>query len=240
MRRSLVWAAPIAATAALYLFAGTTASAAVIIDNTTQGFYNAGLGDLATDSVLGAQTDTSTGDNLFPAANVSAGDPTIPPVATEPNLAGADASTQANLGGFLTNPTSLGGTWSATKQAIPTTWAINSETAIVYEIDAGAGGLANLQIDVGIDNGVFIWLDGNYLLGALAPGGAFAFEYSASVASVGSGVHHLQILREDHGGATGYVIEVSATSVPEPATLALVGAGLGAVGFIGSRRRRKS
>lgn len=239
MRRSLVWAAPIAATAALYLLSGATASAAVIIDNSTQGFYNSGLGDLATDSTLGAQTDTSTGHNLFPAANVSAGDPTIPPVATEPDLANADASTQANLGGFLTNPTSLGGTWSASEQAIPGTWAVNSETAIVYEINAGAG-LSNLQIDVGIDNGVFVWLDGNYLLGALAPGGAFAFEYSASVSSLGSGLHHLQILREDHGGATGYHIQVTATSVPEPATLALVGVGLGAVGFIGSRRRRKS
>lgn len=239
MRRSLLWAAPLAATAALYLFAGTTASAAVIIDNSTQGFYNAGLGDLANDSVLGAQTDTSTGLNLFPAANSSAGDPTIPPVASEPNLASADLATQTNLGNFLTNPASLGGAWSGSKQAIPGTWAVNSETAIVYEINAG-GGLSNLQIDLGIDNGVFAWLDGTYLIGALAPGGAFAFEYSVSVPSLSSGLHHLQILREDHGGGTGYEIQVTATSVPEPATLALVGAGLGAVGFIGSRRRRKS
>jgi len=79
---------------ALFGFAfSPIARAVTIIDNTTQGFYNAGLGDLATDSVLGAQFDAATSLDLFPAANGAGGDPLIPSVATQPNLAGADPAT---------------------------------------------------------------------------------------------------------------------------------------------------
>lgn len=211
---------------------------AIIIDNTTLGFYNSGLGDLSLDSVLGVQTDASTGFNLFPAANVSAGDPLIPPVASEPNLAGADPGTVAALGGFLSNPASLGGSWSGL-QAIPTTWAVNSETAIVYEINAGAG-LTNMTIDLGVDNGIFVWLDGVYLFGALAPGVATLGEYSINVGNLSGGTHYLQILREDHGGATGYGISVEADRevIPEPGTLSLFG--FGGLALLLMRRRSAS
>jgi hypothetical protein len=97
---------------------------ATIIDNSTQGYYNAGLGDLSTDTVLGAQTDAGTGFNLFPALNVSAGDPLIPPVATEPNLAGANPATLTAFDNFLLNPAALGGPWTGL-QAIPSSWTVN-------------------------------------------------------------------------------------------------------------------
>jgi hypothetical protein len=199
------------------------ASAVVIIDGTTAGFYNAGLGDLSLDGVLGGQTDGATGLHLFPASNSSAGDPLIPPVASEPNLAGADLATQTALGNFLGNTTALGGNWSAATQLIPGTWAVNTETAIVYEIDAGVAGYDNLQVNIGVDNGVFVWFDGVYQLGALAPGGASAFEYSLSTGPVGSGKHYLQVLREDHGGGTGWIISAEAEPatpiIPEPVSI---------------------
>lgn len=53
-----------------------------------------------------------------------------------------------------------------------------------------------------------------------------------------AGSYALQILREDHGGATGYDILADAVRVPEPASLSLLGMGLLSLGMI--RRRRKS
>jgi hypothetical protein len=230
------------ATAIVFAAAPMQAGAVVIVDGTTSGFYNAGLGDLSTDSVLGAQTDTATSFNLFPAANVSAGDPTIPPVASAPNLVGADPATVTALGSFLGNTTALGGNWSAAPQAIPSTWSVNDETAIVYTIDAGAG-FSDLTVNIGVDNGVYVWFDGAYQFGAMAPGGASAFEYSVNVGPVSGGTHFLQILREDHGGATGWVIRADATlstsTVAEPASLALLGLGLVALGF-GAKRSIKA
>jgi len=123
----------------------------LLIDNTTQGLYNAGLGDLATDTELGVQTDAARGFHLFPPATVAGGDPLIPPVASQPNLAGANSAMQAALDGFLSNTLSIGGSWSAALQAIPSTWAVNSETAIIYPINAGSG-LTDVSVSIGVDN----------------------------------------------------------------------------------------
>jgi hypothetical protein len=218
-------------------FVPSVARATIIIDNTTLGYYNAGLGDLAADSVLGIQVDTATGFRLFPAANVSGGDPTIPPVATEPNLAGADSGTQTNLGGFLTSPGTLVAPWSAVPQAIPGTWTVNSETAIVYPFVVVGGGYANLFVQIAVDNGAYVWLDGAYQFGAIAPGGPFQWEYSFNTGPISPGTHYLQILREDHGGSTGWSIQADAAPVPEPGTLLLLGGGLSALAL---RRRRRT
>ena len=209
-------------------FGVNTAQAAVIIDASTQAYYNAGLGDLA--PALGTQTSVG-GFSLFPAANVSAGDPTIPPIATAP-----DVSSVTNLGTWLTNAAPTGGTWSAGQVPIPATWAINSETAIVYAINAGSG-LSNVHIDFGVDNGIYVWLNGTYIFGAMAPGGAAITEYDIDIASLGAGMHYLQILREDHGGQTGYAIQMTAdrSQVPAPGALALLGIGIAGLGV--SRRR---
>lgn len=216
------------------------AKAGIIIDSTTPGFYNSGLGDLANDSVLGAQTDLATGLHLFPAPNVSAGDPLIPPIASQPDLSGADLATQTALGGFLSNVVPLGGAWSLGPVAVPGTWSVNSETAIVYQIDAGAG-LQNVLVSLGVDNGVFVWLNGTYKFGALAPGGASPGEYSLSLGNL-TGINYLQILREDHGGATGWDITVSADSVvtPEPSSFAMLGGALLALAGLAVNARRRS
>jgi hypothetical protein len=130
---------------------------------------------------------------------------------------------------------------SATAQAIPSSWTINQETAIVYEVNAGSG-LTNVRMEFGVDNGIFVWLDGAYPFGAVGPGAAIANEYNVALGNLSAGTHFLQVLREDHGGITGHDILVSADAsrvepVPEPGSLSLVGAG--ALVILASLRRRR-
>lgn len=201
---------------ATVLVAGAAQAGTVtLINNATTGLYNNGIGNLLNGTSAAFPTNT---------------DPTQT-FATAPSLVAA----AAQLADWLTAPAAPGGTWSATAQAIPGTWAVNSEDAIIYAFDAG-NGLTNFSASFGIDNGIFVWLDGVFLGGAMAPGGAPAGEYTFTAAALSAGTHYLQVLREDHGGATGYSINVTANTVPEPGSLALAGLAL----LAASRLRRRA
>lgn len=205
------------------------AQAATLIDGSTQGLYNSGLG-----TVLDGSNPLGGGVAMFPIANVAGGDPTLDiPAGTPPDLTPADSQ----LANWLTDPANPGGTWSAGKVAIPATWDVNTETAIIYELDGGISGLSNVVASFGVDNGIFVWLNGTFLGGHLRPGGVLPGEFTLNIGSVGAGLNFLQILREDHGGSTGYNVAVTGDPaptnvVPLPAAGWLLLAGLGGLGLM--------
>ncbi len=207
------------------------AQAATLIDGTTTGLYNSGIGqDLDGTNPFG-------GNFMFPTQNSSGGDPALDiPAANEPDLSSASGA----LGNWLTNPAAPGGSWSAGPVGIPANWAVNSETAIIYQINGGASGFNNVMASFGVDNGIFVWLNGVFLGGHLRPGGATAGEFTLTIGTLGSGISFLQVLREDHGGGTGYNVEVTgdvAAVIPLPAAGWLMLAGLG--GLAAARRKKR-
>jgi len=207
----------------LFCIVPLASHAVVIIDNTTQGLYNSGLGDIHT-------IDGAGGFLVGP--NVSEGDPTI--------VLSADPALNFGLfpafGDDWLNGDYTGGTWSAGPVSIPASWNVNTETAIVYDFTLADP--SNLHIDAGIDNGIIIWLDGQFLFGATAPGSFNINEYDIDVANVAAGSHSLQILRADHGGGTGYRISADISEVPVPAALWLFGSGL--IALVSASTRSKA
>jgi len=204
----------LAATLAL----SSAANAAVILVQTNDpGFYNNSLGTVLNDTNGG---NTSTG--YFPTSN----DATVSfPVA--PDLSAAASI----LGNWLSDPLHLNSNWSATQIAIPNQWTVGTEVAVIYQFDTLSA--TNVVARFGVDNGMFVWLDGNYIFGARAAGSFSLGEYTLNLGDLSAGTHFLQLLLEDHGSTNGYAVEISADTfvpgpppVPEPATSLLLGAGL--------------
>lgn len=211
----------------------TAAQAATLINNSTYGLYNNSIG-----TVLDG-TNPYGGSTMFPLANGASGDPYL----NIPSSAAPDLSKAATaLGSWLTNPTAPGGTWSGMRY-IPSGWVPNTETAIIYKLEGGATGLTNVFASFGVDNGIFAWLNGRFLGGHTAFGGVVPGEFTLSIGDVSAGTNYLQILLEDHGGGTGYYVNVTGdvapapSPVPLPASGALMLAGLGA---LAARRRKKA
>jgi hypothetical protein len=213
---------------AVFAFAATVAvtapaGAATLIDGATQGFYNNSIG-----------TSLNGTSAYFP----TSGDPVIDiPAGTPIDLSAAAGA----LGDWLTTPSTPGGSWSGL-QSIPANWIVGTETAIIYAIDGGLTGLSNVVASFGIDNGIMVWLNGAFLGGHLRPGGPVAGEFTLNIGNLGDGMNFLQILREDHGGSTGYSVSVTGDlnpdlpPVPLPASALLLLTGLG--GLAAARRRR--
>ena len=138
----------------------------------------------------------------------------LPPIFTptvssspQPNLTAA----ASRLGTWLGRLRPSGGTWSAAPRTIPSTWTRRSENAIVYEIDAGEGGLTNLVGHFAVDNGIWVWVDGVFKFGAVEPGtNVSLFEYaSRPLGDLTPGKHYVQILRSDTHIGTGYNVLIT-------------------------------
>jgi len=212
--------------AAALLGVSAGASAVTLVQTSDPGFYNNQIGNLL-DNTNGGNTPTG----YFPTSD----DSTVNfPIAPDLSAAGSV------LGNWLADPQHLNGHWSATQIAIPNSWAVSTEVAIIYRFDTL--GATNVVAKFGVDNGIFVWIDGAYVLGARAAGVAVAGEYQANLGNLAAGSHYLQLLLEDHGGTNGYDVNITADSFipgPPPSSVPLPGAlGLFAAGAAIVRSRR--
>ncbi len=178
---------------------GSAIGQETIIDNTTEGYYNSDLG-----TVL-----DGTDSDRFPPANTFTGEELIFSMA--PDLTAAAGI----LGDWLATPVPvLGEAWSDL-QLIPSTWTVNTETAVVYKVDAGSG-YSNLLATFLIDNGIHIWINGEFRYGARQPPPKWFTEIP--LGSLGPGLNYIQVLREDSGGSTSYDLQITGDPAPLPGT----------------------
>lgn len=87
-----------------------------------------------------------------------------------------------------------------------TEWNPGDEVAVVYAFTLARP--THLIARIGVDNGVFVWLDGRYRFGAIGPFAAVDGEYTVDLGVVPAGTRHLQLLLEDHGVVTGFRLDV--------------------------------
>ena len=102
---------------------------------------------------------------------------------------------------------------------IPSSWPAKHENAIVYEIDVGEGGIEDVRVHLAVADGVWIWLDGTFIFGAIEQGDSLPafFEYTPSgdvtpalgLGDLSPGLHYLQVLRSDTFTGNDFRIKVS-------------------------------
>ena len=129
--------------ALLSVFSPAHAQPVIVVDGGTSGSYNDSLGTILDGSVPQFPLPLGIGD-----------DPLIYP-ADEPDLAAA----LSLLGNWLAPEPTLNSNWFRLA-TIPATWALNTETAIIYEINGGQHGVSNLIGKFDVDNGIYVWVNG--------------------------------------------------------------------------------
>ena len=133
--------------------------------------------------------------------------------APEPSL-GAAAGL---LGTWLHRDRPVGGSFSLTTP--PFSWPAKHENAIVYEIDAGESGIEDVRVHLAVADGVWLWLDGTFIFGAIEQGDSLPafFEYTPSgdvtpalgLGDLSPGLHYLQFLRSDTFTGNDFRIKVT-------------------------------
>ncbi|MDP6454813.1 MAG: PKD domain-containing protein, partial [SAR202 cluster bacterium] len=159
---------------------------------------------------MGAQDNKVDGIYLEPISAASPVDPNFPPVTSAPNLSVASGK----LGSWLSGARPSGGAWSGGPVSIPSSWPDQHENAIVYEIDAGEGGITDVVAHFAVDDGIWVWVNGNYVYGAIEPGtDTSVFEYAnISLPDLSPGMNYIQILRSDAFETSDYKVKITGTT----------------------------
>jgi len=122
-----------------------------------------------------------------------------------------------------------------------TYWNANTGMALQKEFVIN-GTISDATLWYGTDNGLIVFINGNYIFRLNEEGSGYRDEHSIVLASsfFNHGDNLIQVLAEDHGGGTWIDLKLTGTvtpssQVPEPTTMLLIGLGLASL--VGIRRK---
>ncbi|MBN2333324.1 MAG: PEP-CTERM sorting domain-containing protein [Deltaproteobacteria bacterium] len=124
-----------------------------------------------------------------------------------------------------------------------TYWAANTDLALQQTFNIDGLLEAPITLNVASDNGFMVFINGQQVAKQNAEGYTAYWEYTLPLTTLGfisPGDNIIQVLAEDHGGATFFDLKLTGdvAPVPEPSTILLMGFGL--AGLIGIRARKKA
>ena len=119
---------------------------------------------------------------------------------------------------------------------INTDWKVGTDLALRKSFQLESLPTENLRLDLAVDNGCVIFINGEEVTERIAESFTSLWEYTTEIDPkyLKLGTNTVSVLTEDHGGVTYFDMKLEV--VPEPATICLLG--LGAVLMLRKRHRR--
>ena len=160
-----------------------------------------------------------------------------------------DATWNTTTGGWTTGPAPFGNNTGGYGSVDPTglfdyatLWAADGRDGydlwVRTSIDLTSYDLTSIAWDLGVDNGFYLFANGGSVASANAEGYTWQWEYSGdfSGVSLNQGLNVIAVALEDHGGLTAFDMQITGNSIPEPATMLLLGTGFLGLAVFGRKR----